>query len=137
LGRGLAATAAVLLLGGCAGDAATGGATDGVDWSHAETLVVRLAEYRFEPAEVTLRYGQPYRLRLENTGKEMHEFTAPAFFRAARVRDASRVLAFGDDVVVQPGETRDVELVAPAPGTYKLTCADHDWAGMIGRIVVR
>ena len=128
--------AAALLLSGCAGAPAPP-AEEAADWSRAETLDVRLVDDRFEPSELEFRQSQPYRLRLANRGKELHEFTAPAFFRAARVRDRARVLAQGGEVVVQPGETREVELIAPAAGTYELRCADHDWAGMTGRIVVR
>jgi uncharacterized cupredoxin-like copper-binding protein len=109
----------------------------GVDWSQAEVVVVRLIDYRFEPADLTLQHGKVYRLRLENVGRYLHEFTAPQFFDTATVRDAEHVLAFGQEVVVQPGEARDVDVVAPEPGTYELRCADHDWAGMIGRIIVR
>jgi len=128
--------AAALLLGACAGPPSQP-AEEAADWSRAETLDVRLVDDRFEPSELVLRQSEPYRLRLANRGKELHEFTAPAFFRAARVHERARVLAQGSEVVVHPGETREVELVAPAAGTYNLFCADHDWAGMTGRIVVR
>jgi uncharacterized cupredoxin-like copper-binding protein len=42
----------------------------------------------------------------------------------------------GKEVVVQPGATADVYLVPLKPGTYRLICADHDWDGMVGQIVV-
>jgi uncharacterized cupredoxin-like copper-binding protein len=134
--RGHGAAAALLLLAACAaGIERDAGPT--ADWARAEPVAVRLLDYRFEPAEIVLEHGKLYRLRLENPGKEQHEFTAPAFFAAARVRDAARVLSHGGDVVVAPRTTREVELVAPPAGSYELICADHDWAGMTGRIVVR
>ena len=66
----------------------------------------------------------------------MHEFTAPEFFRATTVRD-KRVLANGGiEVVVQPGKSARVFLLPRVKGEYKLTCADHDWDGMVGSITV-
>ena len=47
------------------------------DWSKAETVTVVTTEYGFEPNRLTFRAGVPYRLHLENRGKELHEFTAP------------------------------------------------------------
>jgi uncharacterized cupredoxin-like copper-binding protein len=109
-----------------------------IDWSGAEVIAVRLTDFRFQPAEIALQHGKAYKLRLENAGKELHEFTAPKFFRAAVVRDAAHVLSRdGQEVVVEPGRARDVDLIAAAAGIYELFCADHDWAGMTGRIVVR
>ena len=40
------------------------------------------------------------------------------------------------EVVVQPGQAVDVYLVPMRAGTFRLTCADHDWDGMVGEIVV-
>ena len=104
----------------------------------ADDVVVRLVDDQFEPAEIVLEHGKSYRLRLVNAGKELHEFNAPAFFRAAQVKDgASALTPNGAEVVLQPGQTAELELVAPAPGSYQLTCPDHDWEGMVGTIVVR
>ena len=103
----------------------------------ADVVEVRMVDDRFEPAEIVLEHGKAYRLHLVNAGKDMHEFAAPAFFAAAQVKDAATVLDQGKEVVLQTGQTRDVELVAPAPGTYELTCPDHDWDDMVGKIVVR
>jgi uncharacterized cupredoxin-like copper-binding protein len=37
---------------------------------------------------------------------------------------------------VQPGASADIDLEPVKAGTYKLICADHDWDGMTGEIVV-
>jgi uncharacterized cupredoxin-like copper-binding protein len=75
-------------------------------------------------------------MRLENHGKDLHEFTAPAFLKAATVRDRKQLANGGADIVVQPGKSVDVLLIAPPKGHYDLTCADHDWDGMLGNITV-
>ena len=104
----------------------------------ADSMVVHLVDNRFEPTELVLEHGKAYRLRVENAGKELHQFKAAAFFRAARISQGRDALTpDGAEVVVQPGQAKELELVAPAPGRYELTCPDHDWDGMVGKIVVR
>ena len=125
----LAALGLAALLGSCA-------VASGPEWARAETLTVRVSEYRFVPAQLTLRHGQPYRLVLVNDGREHHEFTAPEFFRNAEIRDRSVLVADGNEVALKGGETKTVELVAPPRGRYRLTCADHDTFGMDGAIAV-
>jgi plastocyanin len=105
-------------------------------WSSAQKIVVLLVDNRFEPDHLTFHAGQIYELRLENRGKELHEFTAPAFLKAATVRDKRLLSNGGGDVVVQSGNAVSIFLIAPRKGQYDLTCADHDWDGMIGSITV-
>jgi uncharacterized cupredoxin-like copper-binding protein len=114
--------------------AAPGHAADA--WSHAQPITVVMVDDSFQPDHVVFEAGKPYELRLENHGKDLHEFTAPEFFRATTVRD-KRVLANGGiEVVVQPGKSARIFLLPRVKGEYKLTCADHDWDGMIGSITV-
>jgi uncharacterized cupredoxin-like copper-binding protein len=105
-------------------------------WSHATPLTVVMADNAFQPDHLTLAAGQAYRLRLENHGKNLHEFSAPDFFKAATVRDKRQLANSGTEVVVQPGQATTILLIAPHGGNYKLTCADHDWDGMVGQISV-
>jgi uncharacterized cupredoxin-like copper-binding protein len=105
--------------------------------ARADDVVVRMVDDRFEPAELVLEHGKPYRLRLENRGRELHEFKAAAFFAAAKLGSRAALTPDGSEVVLQPGQSAEIDLVAPAPGSYDLTCPDHDWDGMVGKIVVR
>jgi uncharacterized cupredoxin-like copper-binding protein len=107
-----------------------------VDWSRALPINALMVENAFIPARLTFRHGVPYHLHLENHGKDMHEFTAPAFLADAIVRNPRLLANGGQDIVLQPGTSVDVDLVPRKPGTYKLICADHDWADMTGEIVV-
>jgi uncharacterized cupredoxin-like copper-binding protein len=104
--------------------------------SLAERVTVVMVDNHFEPDHITFHAGQPYELRLENHGKDMHEFTAPAFLKASTVRDKGLLANGGTDVVVQPGTWVQIYLIAPPKGHYDLTCADHDWDGMVGSIAV-
>jgi uncharacterized cupredoxin-like copper-binding protein len=108
-----------------------------VDWSKAQRIDVTMDEYRFVPDHLTFRRGLPYRLHLENRGKELHEFTAPAFFATVTLRDPHVLWTGGQEIVVQPGASADVDLIPRRSGHYDLICADHDWAGMTGEIVVQ
>ncbi len=106
------------------------------DWSHATPLTVVMVDNRFEPDHLTFQHGKAYELVLKNRGKDMHEFTAPEFLKAATIRDKG-VLSSTGDIVVQSGNTARVFLIAPPKGHYDLTCADHDWDGMVGSIAVK
>ena len=117
--------------------AVTAHAQPGVDWSKAATVSVLLVDNSFVPDALSFRHGMTYRLHLENHGKELHEFTAPEFFADALVRNPDALANGGKEVVVQPGQQADVDLMPLQPGTFKLICADHDWDGMVGEIVVR
>jgi len=77
-----------------------------------------------------------FRQHLDNQGKEMHEFTAPEFFKAIQMRDTKALNADQTEIVVQPGQKKDLYFVAQQPGSFKLRCSDHDWAGMIGDITI-
>ena len=111
--------------------------TPSVKWSDAKRIDVVMVEYRFVPDRLTLRHGVPYLLHLENHGTELHEFTAPAFFAASLVRDPGRLANGGQEVVLQPGTTANIALIPQHAGHFDLRCADHDWAGMTGEIVVK
>jgi uncharacterized cupredoxin-like copper-binding protein len=117
---------------------ARSGATeaDNVDWSRAEAITLRMEEYRFVPDHLTLRKGIPYRLHVINDGKEMHEFTAPEFFKEALVKNPAVLGPYGNQIVLQPHEENDLLFVVRQPGIFAPTCADHDWAGMKATIIV-
>jgi uncharacterized cupredoxin-like copper-binding protein len=108
-----------------------------VDWSRAQPVNVEMIDNKFVPDHLTFQHGVPYRLHLENHGKNLHEFTAPEFLAAATVRDPGALANGGKDIVVQPRATTDIYLEPRQAGTYPLACADHDWDGMVGEIVVK
>ena len=107
-----------------------------VDWAAAELVVVRLIDDRFVPDTLSFRRGVAYRLRLENRGKETHEFTAPDFIKTLELRNPEVLEPAGNEVLVHSGEQKELYFVAHKPGRYALICADHDWDGMDGEISV-
>ena len=106
--------------------------------SHSEPQTVNLTmiDYRFIPDHLIFEHDIHFRLHLENHGKETHELTAPTFFASADIDNPEALNHERTEIVMQPGETKDIFLTAHRPGTYDLLCADHDWAGMVGGITV-
>lgn len=105
-------------------------------WAEAQLVVVHLIDDRFVPDKLAFKAGALYRLRLENDGREMHEFTAPEFFKSIEVKNPEVLEEGLPEILLQPGDRKDLYFVARQPGRYPLTCADHDWDGMIGEIAV-
>ncbi len=106
------------------------------NWPQAHKITVATVEYAFKPKSLTFHQGVAYRLRVVNKGKETHEFTAPDFFKTLDMRDTAALNADHTEIVVQPGESKELYFVANQPGSYQLVCSDHDWAGMVGDITV-
>ncbi|HYE29615.1 MAG TPA: plastocyanin/azurin family copper-binding protein [Allosphingosinicella sp.] len=107
------------------------------DWTKAPRIEVKLSSFAFAPATLHLKAGQPVVLHLVNTASGGHDFSAPRFFSAARVRPQDRHLVDGGRVELAGHRSADVALV-PRAGRYALKCthAFHKMFGMSGRIVV-
>lgn len=108
-----------------------------VDWARAAPVAVVAVEYRFEPAHLVFARSVAYRLEVINRGRELHELTAPAFFRAIEMRNPAVLNRERTEIAVQPGEDKTLFFVAPRSSRFKMWCADHDWAGMTGTITVK
>jgi len=107
-----------------------------VDWSGARLVTITTVEYAFEPNHLIFRLDIPYRLHVENHGRELHELTAPTFFKAVELRNPEALSREHTEIALQPNEQKDLYFVASRPGHYDMWCADHDWAGMTGDITV-
>jgi uncharacterized cupredoxin-like copper-binding protein len=100
-------------------------------------IEVVMVDYRFDPDHLTFEHDVRYQLHLENRGKDTHEFTAPTFLATATIDNPEVLNREHTEVLVQPGESKDLFLTPHRPGTYDLRCADHDWDGMVGGITVK
>ena len=107
------------------------------DASLPQKVTVTTVEYRFIPKTLRFQHGIPYRLHIVNHGKEQHEFTAPDFFKTIDVVDPDVLNADKTEIEIPPGATKTLNFTAKQAGHYDLRCSDHDWAGMIGRIIVK
>jgi plastocyanin len=95
-----------------------------------------MIDYKFTPNHLTFKHDVHYRVHMENHGKETHEVTAPTFFATATIDNPEVLNREHTEIVMQPGDSKDLLLTAHKPGTYDLRCSDHDWNGMIGGITV-
>jgi plastocyanin len=99
---------------------------------------VQLANFSFNPAQLNLRANTPTVLQLRNDASGGHNFSAPAFFAAARIDPASAALVRGGKVEI-PGHSTVQIALTPAAGQYPLKCSHtlHAAFGMKGTIIVR
>jgi len=107
------------------------------EWRQAREYDVLLSSFDIQPPRITLRAGQPLRLRLINNSVEPHSFSAGRFFANGDVRRRERALVRRGAVVVPPGETREIVMV-PKAGRYSARCGNlfHRIMGMTARIIV-
>jgi uncharacterized cupredoxin-like copper-binding protein len=103
----------------------------------AQKITVVASEYRFSPNKLSFKRGVLYRLHIDNRGKEMHEFTAPEFFKTVILRNPEALNPDRTEAEIPPGAAKDLFFVPQQPGRYSLRCSDHDWAGMTGEITVK
>lgn len=109
-----------------------------VDWTSARVVNVQMIDDRFIPDKFVFERGIAYRLHMDNTGADLHEFTAPEFLKAIAIRNPEVLeRTRPDEVALQPKEQKDLYFVARIPGRYKLTCANHDWDNMVGEITIK
>lgn len=107
------------------------------EWRIAPERDVLLHPFEYEPRVIRLEAGRPVKLHFVNNGRAALSFSAPAFFRAARVRGRDARGVAGGWLRLAPGERRTVALV-PAPGRYRARSANitHRLRGMSAEIIV-
>lgn len=98
------------------------------------SATITLTSHRFTPSPIYLAGGVPVRLILANRAGKTHDFTAPQFFRVARVL---RGRAPGGEIRLGAGRSAVIDLV-PVRGTYKVHCREfgHKLLGMSTMIIV-
>jgi uncharacterized cupredoxin-like copper-binding protein len=137
----LALLAPLLILGACASRPAAPDhmqpAATSIDWGAAKAVTVKMTDFDFTPSEVDFEAAQPVKLVLVNDGTDRHDFSAPAFFATAALRQGSAGPA-GGKVLLAKGQSAEIDLVPGAPGQYPLTCTEflHEMFGMTGTITV-
>jgi hypothetical protein len=107
------------------------------EWRAAPEADILLSAFAYEPRTIRLRAGQAVTLHFVNNSRTTLGFSAPAFFRAARIRGRDSAALRGGNVRLAPGERRTVALV-PAPGRYRARSGNlaHRLRGMSALILV-
>jgi len=107
------------------------------NWRQHSDYDVLLEAFDIEPAPLRLEAGQPVALRFVNSGQRSLSFSAPGFFRAARIRPGDEAAIRNGTLHLEAGERRTIYLV-PQRGRYRMRSANfmHRLLGMSGRIIV-
>jgi plastocyanin len=107
------------------------------EWRQSADFDVLLEPFDIEPGEIRLEANRPVRLRFVNSGQRSLGFSAPSFFRAARIRSGDGEDLRDGTFRLEAGERRTIVLV-PRAGRYRMRGVNffHRLMGMKGRIVV-
>lgn len=100
----------------------------------AAQLVIRVSSFSFAPSPIHLAAGRPVTLEFVNESGSSHDFTAPGFFKRARILSGA---APDNEIELRPHETKIVSLI-PAAGSYQAHCSHflHKQMGMSDLILV-
>jgi urease beta subunit len=107
------------------------------EWLRAPEYDVLLTSYDIRPGVIRLKADRPVRIRFVNDSHQRHDFTAPGFFRNARLRKRDVEIIRRGSIRVEPLSTRTIALV-PRAGRYRVASRDlrRRVLGMTARIVV-
>lgn len=115
------------------------------DWSKMTAVTVEAYDYGYEPRDLKLKAGQPYKLTIRNTGSKDHYYTATEFYQAIATRKAMvnkfaeiKAPYFTAIEVLKNGGSVDLYLVPVVKGAYKVFCPidDHQEKGSQGTITI-
>ena len=97
-------------------------------------VAIETSNFRFTPAVIHLKAGQPARMVFSNASGSSHDFTAREFFRAA----SGVAGPVHDGEVDLEGHASASVTLTPARGTYRVKCTHfaHKMMGMSATIVV-
>jgi uncharacterized cupredoxin-like copper-binding protein len=136
--------ALVLIVAACSGGGATpspSGATssppDASPSAGAQTIDVKLTDaLRVEPAEMTVKAGQPITFKVTNTGAIDHEFylgdEATQAEQEEMMQSGEMLHDTPEGISLKPGETKELTYTFAAPGETLAGChvAGHYAGGM-------
>jgi nitrite reductase (NO-forming) len=91
----------------------------------APTINVIASEFKFEPATITVKAGQPVQLSLRNGGSVAHDLTFEGEGQYVHVHSM---------VGMPSAKTFTLQTA----GTYRFVCSEpgHEAAGMVGQLIV-
>jgi|SRR5215467_7437995 len=109
-----------------------------VDWSNAQVIEIRMANYDFAPKTLQFRKNTPYRLRFVNSASKDHNFTSKELFAAMMVAPEDRAKIANGEIEVEMGKSVDVAVLPLTSGTYPFHCSHflHSTFGMHGQATV-
>src|SRR4030088_3253882 len=100
----------------------------------AKLVTVVTTESKFTPNKLTFRRGIPYRLHVENRGKQLHEFNAADFFKTAKISNPAVLNPDKTEIVLRPGEAKDLNFINKQIIHIILILKHHYLNGLTGKI---
>lgn len=116
-----------------------------VKWDTAKEITVNLDDDSYEPGEIVLKRGMPYRVHLKNIGEKSHDMVGGSFFEEEAIAlkmvstKVGRVTADRiNSVYIRPKNEAEVWLVALKVGEFSFFCSipGHRDAGMEGLVKI-
>ena len=97
---------------------------EGIDWSRARIVSIRIRQGEYDPLIIRLLQDQPYIFRIINRDDDFRDFRAVEFFDAVAVDNVSiNGIDTGEScittVTVPPMQTAELRLVAVRDGRYE------------------
>jgi uncharacterized cupredoxin-like copper-binding protein len=121
--------------------AATPALAQAPDWSKGTPVGIVMTNQGFTPARIVLKNGAPYALHFRNRSDRTHSFSAPPFFRLARVAPRDAAWVAHNEVSLKPGQSATLHIIAPdTPGAryeYRSTRIADAASKMKGAIFVK
>ena len=92
----------------------------------AASVNVKLSEFKFDPAQITVKAGQPVKISAQNTGTVAHNFIVKGIDKAASTK-------------IAPGQTGTMEFTPATAGSFEIVCDEpgHEAGGMKGTLIVQ
>lgn len=115
------------------------------DWDRAHDVSIVLRDGGFEPRELRLQAGRPYRLTLLNAGVNNHYFNADEFLASIAVRKAQvarhaeiKAARFSKFEIFAAGGSMELWFVPLEKGRYRAHChlGNHAEMGVEGHLIV-
>ncbi len=88
-----------------------------------QEVTIEAKEFSFSPSVITVKAGQPVRIRLQNTGKMPHDWVIDGLAKTSTIKS---------------GETDTIEFTPTEAGTFSFYCSvgNHRAQGMEGKLTV-
>jgi uncharacterized cupredoxin-like copper-binding protein len=118
---------------------------EAADWDRVQDVTIVLRDAGFEPRELRLKVGQPYRLTFLNAGVNNHYFNADEFLASIAVRKAQvpryaeiKAARFSKFEIFAAGGTMELWFVPLEKGRFRAHChlGNHAEMGVEGHLVV-
>ena len=111
------------------------------NWTKGAAITITMTNHGFLPERIVMKQKATYILHFRNQSDRTHNFSAPTFFKIARVSPADQAWVTKNEVELRPGQAATVHIIAPdtpsARYEYRSTRIEDAASKMKGAIYVR